>query len=520
MFLIFAVLGTGVFVALSIKTALGPRYVPKQIAKARVSLAAAVIKSEFDGTTRTRALANTYSILGHNGPVENMAAKDRAKSIPVLVYHGVIDNPDEVNILPGDLKEQLFALKRAGWQTVTLKDFHAFIKGEKTLPEKSFLLTFDDGRKDSYYPVDPMLQALRYNAVIFVISHYITERRQNYYLSKEELQDMLVTGRWEVEAHTKDGHVDYVIAEDGTKGHFYSNKLWMSDENRLETAEEFTNRVRRDFVSVKNEIEQALEVSVIGFAFPFGDYGQDSKNFPETETIIPDMVESIYPMSFYQVWEGSGYTFNYPHNDSPLFARIEVMHDWSADKLLKVLGSGMEKTLPYKNSFASNDLRGWIKTWGDIVSGEEALVLDALEYTTGSAAFLDGTYSWRNYEFRADITLKKGLVFLLAARYRDENNYASCTFSDTLVRAEQVLNDEREVLSELSGDFGFTGRNHEVSVNVDGDTISCYVDGKMIIEADTLDESLNYGGIGFKTWDPQMDNSELIVREIVVEEIK
>jgi peptidoglycan/xylan/chitin deacetylase (PgdA/CDA1 family) len=42
------------------------------------------------------------------------------------------------------------------------------MKGEKILPKKSFLLTFDDGRKDSFYPVDPVLKKLNYNAVILI----------------------------------------------------------------------------------------------------------------------------------------------------------------------------------------------------------------------------------------------------------------------------------------------------------------------------------------------------------------
>ena len=93
-----------------------------------------------------------------------------AKSIPVLLYHGIIEKPDGENMLIDNFRDQMFALKKAGWQTVSIEDFYKFMKGEKNLPEKSFLLTFDDGRKDSYYPVDPILKALDYNAAMFVIS--------------------------------------------------------------------------------------------------------------------------------------------------------------------------------------------------------------------------------------------------------------------------------------------------------------------------------------------------------------
>src|SRR3990167_8963661 len=103
---------------------------------------------------------------------ENIFSGDSqyAKSIPVLLYHGIIENADGSNILLEDFKNQMFALKKAGWQTVNIEDFYAFMRGEKQVPDKSFLLTFDDGRKDSYYPVDPILKALNYRATIFVIT--------------------------------------------------------------------------------------------------------------------------------------------------------------------------------------------------------------------------------------------------------------------------------------------------------------------------------------------------------------
>ena len=67
------------------------------------------------------------------------------------------------------------------------------MKGEKNLPEKSFLLTFDDGRKDSYYPVDPILKALDYRAIMFVISgRSLGDEKEvsPFYLSSSELKRM------------------------------------------------------------------------------------------------------------------------------------------------------------------------------------------------------------------------------------------------------------------------------------------------------------------------------------------
>jgi len=42
----------------------------------------------------------------------------------------------------------------------------------KELPEKSFLLAFDDGVKSSYYNTDTLLRALDYNAVMYIITKH------------------------------------------------------------------------------------------------------------------------------------------------------------------------------------------------------------------------------------------------------------------------------------------------------------------------------------------------------------
>jgi peptidoglycan/xylan/chitin deacetylase (PgdA/CDA1 family) len=122
------------------------------------------------------------------------------------------------------------SLKAAGYQTVTLDAFARFIHGDQALPDKSFLLTFDDGHKDSYYPVDPLLKAFDYQAVMFVITkHALGEgsRQSSYYLSERELKQMLKTGRWDIQLHGKDDHDFYAIDAMGARGHFLSNRLYL-----------------------------------------------------------------------------------------------------------------------------------------------------------------------------------------------------------------------------------------------------------------------------------------------------
>ena len=477
-------------------------------------------KLAFANINNKNLTATVLSIFDNTDPVIKNN-NSNAKSIPVLLYHGVIENADGSNILLEDFKNQMFTLKKAGWQTITLNDFHDFMSGKKQVPDKSFLLTFDDGAKDSYYPVDPILKALDYKAVIFIITKYSVGdgSRSSYYLSSSELKRMIKSGQWGIQAHAKEAHDFIKIDEKGNEGHFFSNKFWLENEKRIETDEEFRNRIYEDFMGVKSDIEKELKINPVAFAYPFGDFGQNSVNFPEAKSVVLDTIKSVYPISFYQVWGGNPKT-NYPQPDSEHFLakRINVEPQWSATDLLAVLENSRGKEIPYYDDFKKDN--GWQKDWGQMEFKDDSMIINAHASTTGSAVFLDGSYLWQDYVLKADVYLTKGQVFSLMARYKDGKNYVMCSFSDKSVRIEQFLNGERKILSEIKGDFVFIGRDRKAGIGVQNNTVNCYLDDKIAMKGYNLDQSLNHGGIGFKTWDPQMNNSELIVKEIFIEGIK
>lgn len=440
-----------------------------------------------------------------------------AKSIPILLYHGIINQPDETNILQENFKDQMFALKKAGWQTISIEDFYDFMRGEKQVPSKSFLLTFDDGRRDSYYPADPILKVLDYKAVMFIdTKHSISLGGNNYYLSPKELKIMLKSGRWGLQSHSKNAHSFYQIDENGKQGTYLGHKLWLADKNRLENNNEFETRIREDLISSIGDIENEFNVNVIGFAFPFGDYGQHVNN---TDLVL-GVSSSIFPISFYQYRLGT-FTNNYPYDNkkSNFFAkRIIIDSKWNGADLIDALEKASDKELPFDDNFSKN--KGWINEWGNLQFKNDSISLGSELSSSSSFIFLDGAYLWKNFIFQSDINLVRGESFSLFSRYKDVNNYVSCIFSPKYIKLEQVLNGERKILSELKGDFVFIGKNRKVGIEVYGDIVNCYLDDKIAIKGYDLDKGLDYGGIGFKTWDPQINNSELIVKNVSVEEIK
>lgn len=511
-------LSVSIFLTTVVTKKLGDDFFRINLVKARMAFNAFRYKVNFAQANDKNLTASILSSIQDDNLILQFN-RDKAQSIPVLLYHGIIDKPDGANILLENFKNQMFTLKKAGWQTVSIEDFNAFVKGWKELPDRSFLLTFDDGRKDSYYPADPLLKALDYRVTIFVITEKsLGETKRNFYLSEDELKQMIKSGRWDVQAHTYSGHDIYKIAASGEEGHFYSNKLWLEDKHRVETEDEFVNRAKSDLMTAKNSLEQKLGVKVIAFAYPFGDFGQNSVNFPATEAILPNIVQSIYPLSFYQVWPGRGFNFDYPGEDASLVKRINVNPDWGGGDLLGILENGREKNLPYEDNFDRDN--GWTKSWGKMAFEDKAIKIGSHAGTTGSLVFLDGSNLWGNYVFKSRVDLIRGQVFSLLARYKNDNNYVACVFTTESIRIEQMANGERRVVRELKGNFESIGNNREVGIGAYDDKVNCYVDGKITLEEFNSSAMLEHGGIGFKTWDPTLGNSELILKSVSVEEIK
>ena len=432
-----------------------------------------------------------------------IASIEITQSIPVLLYHGVIDDsdwePDEVNISFANFKKHMFALKKAGYETITLNDYIAFSKGEKDLPEKSFLLTFDDGRKDSFFGADPVLRTVDYTAVMYVItgrSLDISDQKSPFHLSKLELEKMIESSRWQIGSHTQNGHGDIIIGPDGEKGHFMSNLMWKEEDKRFETKKEYIERIEQDLKNSKSEIKNVLGVKGISFAYPFGDFGQASENFPASREILPKLVDPIFPLSFRQAGNNQ-YPINYSEGPS-LSKRINIDSNISAKDLLAILESNEEKPLDDKIYYIKDT--DWQKSWGDIEAIDNALFVGNSEWEDSAMTFLGGSYLWKNYEVQASASVIKGNNFSISTRFKDENNYASCEYSDTRAVLFQRSDGIEKPFIEKDLFTNIVGRKTDVSMRAQNNWAGCYLDGNLIVSGN-LDNNLDHGGLGFKVWD-------------------
>ena len=170
--------------------------------------------------------------------------------IDVLMYHSISTEPGPTSIAPGTFKMQMDALATRGYQTISLEDFAAWRRGEKTLPGKSIVITFDDGFLDFAECAHPIMRAHGFTATVFLPSDCIGGV-ESWAGANARPRALM---RWEqIRALANDG-ID-----------FGGHSLTHADLTRVTPQE-----MRRQVGACKDAIEQHTGRRVTSFAPPYG----------------------------------------------------------------------------------------------------------------------------------------------------------------------------------------------------------------------------------------------------------
>jgi peptidoglycan/xylan/chitin deacetylase (PgdA/CDA1 family) len=99
----------------------------------------------------------------------------RLRQLLVLMYHRVSadGSGDALTIPVTDLATQFQYLQQQGYAPVLLSDLVAYIQSGTPLPPKPVLITFDDGYRDNYTLLYPLLKLYAMKANIFLVASFI-----------------------------------------------------------------------------------------------------------------------------------------------------------------------------------------------------------------------------------------------------------------------------------------------------------------------------------------------------------
>ena len=142
-----------------------------------------------------------------------------AQKIPVLTYHKIIpaDQEFESNLLidAGTFEEQMKYLKDNGYTTLTPDEFYEWHSGERDFPEKTVMITFDDGFYGTYYLAYPIIKKYGLAATVFCVgkhngtptAEYDPVTEKDYYVGQDVVDKVREEyPRFCFESHTYDMH--------------------------------------------------------------------------------------------------------------------------------------------------------------------------------------------------------------------------------------------------------------------------------------------------------------------------
>lgn len=99
--------------------------------------------------------------------------------VVALMYHSVSNAGGEFTVPPKHFSKQIGYLKNQQFHFLTIQELLEWYRGERTLPKKSVLITFDDGYKDFMENALPVLNKYSASAVMFVHANRLSEPLQN-----------------------------------------------------------------------------------------------------------------------------------------------------------------------------------------------------------------------------------------------------------------------------------------------------------------------------------------------------
>jgi peptidoglycan/xylan/chitin deacetylase (PgdA/CDA1 family) len=132
----------------------------------------------------------------------NLFGRAPRRALRVLMYHRIGDHPGRDTVAAAELDRQIGWLAAHGYDFVRLSDVVAHRRGAPLpapLPKKPVLLTFDDGTRDHFEELLPILRRRGVPAALFVVPGFAGQEldyggRRTPFASVEMLRELVEAG--------------------------------------------------------------------------------------------------------------------------------------------------------------------------------------------------------------------------------------------------------------------------------------------------------------------------------------
>ncbi len=434
-----------------------------------------------------------------------------AETFIALAYGGVsagkVQGPEEIS--RPQYEEQIRALRKNGFNPIGLSDVKEFYQNGTLLPRKAVLITMEQGKKNSYLETRDILRENRWKTTMFVRGDTLRNKDPSA-LRWPILRDMARSGTWEIGAESCDGFQRIPTGADGETGNFFSSPMWITDEQRLESPEEFQERITAEHKRTVAEFQTEMEFAPTAFAFPYGDYGQYDPRAVPTRVLNLAKVGEFYGIGF----SLGPFLLNTRFSDPRALNRLLVNPNWSLEQFISIMESG--RAVPPWKMKKTLDADRWMTDWGLLEYPEDgSLWVKAVppgtntgnfKPTTGALAWMVGSDMFEDFALRMRFRVMDGQFGIrLRARPGGEEGVRILFDKNGSVWVNQKVYGAEEFTQATAHDLStYPGKEQVLELSMQGRTLFATIDGRMLLK-----EPLDLMGVSrpglfaFEVWDSE-----------------
>ena len=235
------------------------------------------MRQKKSGWKRPALLFLVLLLLAQIGDIVYLQYFDTSRRrLPVLMYHHFADEAKEGTVVtPVRFREQMNALKEAGYQAVTIPQVIDYVENGAPLPARPILITMDDGYGSNLDTAAPILEETGMCATVFAIG--INEGEEYYPHSGEPMWQerfafekaapWVEKGIIDVQSHTFDMHQ---LASYGYSGRDGVLRL------EGESDEDYRQALLSDTEAFRQRRGNRVGTELLALAYPFGYYSEEA----------------------------------------------------------------------------------------------------------------------------------------------------------------------------------------------------------------------------------------------------
>lgn len=171
------------------------------------------------------------------------------QTVPILCYHRFGSQPSRLVVSAAAFEAQMAHLAGNGYHVAPLGDLRAFLEGSASLPQRTVVITIDDGYASTFDIAFPVLKQYSLPATLFLYTDFVGAPDA---LTWAQMKEMVASGLVEIQPHSKT-HGNLAVRPPG------------------EDEAQYRARLAQEIAVPARLVRERIGREVFSFAYPYGD---------------------------------------------------------------------------------------------------------------------------------------------------------------------------------------------------------------------------------------------------------